>query len=50
MEKGGAQPTPSVTKQLEASLKKASEQSAELKKLQGQMGDTLDQLSSARAG
>ncbi|MCJ1345918.1 hypothetical protein MMC31_004128 [Peltigera leucophlebia] len=49
MKKMHARPTPSVGPQLEASLKKASEQLAELKELHGHIGESLDRLYSADA-
>lgn len=50
LNKKHSEPTTSVALKLEASLKKATEQIAELKELQSQIGESLDRLALAGAG
>lgn len=50
LNKKHSEPTTSVALKLEASLKKATEQIAELKELQSQIGKSLDRLALAGAG
>lgn len=50
LDKKHREPTPSVAPRLEASLKKATKQISELKELQSNIGESMEQLSSACAG